>query len=53
MRARGWSLTTVRRMSEPELRYELADGIARLTIDRPARRNALSWAVLTEMRDRP
>jgi enoyl-CoA hydratase/carnithine racemase len=52
MRARGWSLTTVRRMSEPELRYELADGIARLTIDRPARRNALSWAVLTEMRAR-
>ncbi|HEY5154386.1 MAG TPA: enoyl-CoA hydratase-related protein [Acidimicrobiales bacterium] len=36
----------------PELRYDLADGIARLTIDRPARRNALSWTVLTEMRSR-
>ena len=35
-----------------ELRYELADGIARLTIDRPERRNALSWAVLTELRSR-
>jgi enoyl-CoA hydratase/carnithine racemase len=35
-----------------ELRYELADGIARLTIDRPERRNALSWSVLTEMRAR-
>jgi len=40
-------------MSETsELRYELADGIARLTIDRPERRNALSWSVLTEMRER-
>jgi len=47
------SLTTVPGMSETsELRYELADGIARLTIDRPERRNALSWAVLTEMRSR-
>src|SRR5689334_13782255 len=36
----------------PELRYELADGIARLTIDRPERRNALSWTVLTAMRAR-
>ena len=36
----------------PELRYELADGIARLTIDRPERRNALSWSVLTELRRR-
>jgi enoyl-CoA hydratase/carnithine racemase len=35
-----------------ELRYELADGIARLTIDRPERRNALSWTVLTELRAR-
>jgi len=54
-------LSTVRRMSDasqpdapvtPELRYELSDGVARLTIDRPARRNALSWTVLTEMRAR-
>ena len=35
-----------------ELRYELADGIARLTIDRQERRNALSWTVLGELRDR-
>ena len=55
--ARGWSLATVRRMADPtaeppELRYELADGVARLTIDRPARRNALSWTVLTDLRAR-
>jgi len=61
---RGWSLSTVRRMADPsrpdlegaadppELRYDLTDGIARLTIDRPARRNALSWTVLAEMRAR-
>lgn len=35
-----------------ELQYELADGIARLTIDRPGRRNALSWTVITELRAR-
>jgi enoyl-CoA hydratase/carnithine racemase len=35
-----------------ELRYELVDGIARLTIDRPERRNALSWTVLSAMRAR-
>ena len=35
-----------------ELRYELADGVARLTIDRPEKRNALSWTVLTELRRR-
>ncbi len=35
-----------------DLRYELADGVARLTIDRPERRNALSWTVLTELRAR-
>jgi enoyl-CoA hydratase/carnithine racemase len=36
----------------PELRYELAGGIARLTIDRPEKRNALSWSVLRELRRR-
>jgi enoyl-CoA hydratase/carnithine racemase len=35
-----------------ELQYELADGVARLTIDRPERRNALSWTVLTQLRGR-
>ena len=34
------------------LLYELADGVARLTIDRPERRNALSWTVLGELRQR-
>ena len=35
-----------------ELRYDLADGIARLTIDRPEKRNALSWTVLADLRRR-
>jgi enoyl-CoA hydratase/carnithine racemase len=42
-------------MSDPasaELHYELVDGIARLTIDRPEKRNALSWTVLVELRQR-
>ncbi len=37
---------------EDELRYEVADGIARLTINRPDKRNALSWSVLRGMRQR-
>src|SRR4051812_32363645 len=59
-RTRGWSLSTVRLMPAPEasdpgateLRYELADGVARLTIDRPEKRNALSWTVLRDLRAR-
>src|SRR5690606_15100329 len=39
-------------MDGDELRYEVADGIARLTIDRPERRNALSWTVISGMRAR-
>lgn len=35
-----------------ELRYEIADGVATLTIDRPERRNALSWSVIAGMRAR-
>ena len=35
-----------------ELRYEVGDGVARLTIDRPGRRNALSWTVIQGLRDR-
>ena len=32
------------------LLYEVSSGVARLTINRPERRNAMSWAVLTELR---
>lgn len=38
--------------TDDELRYEVADGVARLTIDRPQRRNALSWNVITGLRRR-
>jgi len=33
-----------------ELLYDVADGVARLTINRPERRNALSWSVIAELR---
>ncbi|HMQ25437.1 MAG TPA: enoyl-CoA hydratase-related protein [Acidimicrobiales bacterium] len=39
-------------MADDELLVEVADGIGRLTINRPERRNAMSWTVLTGMRDR-
>jgi enoyl-CoA hydratase/carnithine racemase len=32
------------------LLYDVASGVARVTINRPERRNAMSWAVLTELR---
>lgn len=35
-----------------ELHYEVRDGVATLTIDRPARRNALSWEVISGLRAR-
>jgi enoyl-CoA hydratase/carnithine racemase len=35
-----------------ELRYRVEDGVATLTIDRPQRRNALSWSVISGMRER-
>ena len=35
-----------------ELLYEVADHVATLTINRPERRNALSWDVIAQMRDR-
>jgi enoyl-CoA hydratase/carnithine racemase len=41
----------VRAVSD-ELRYQVADGIATLTIDRPERRNALSWGVISGLRQR-
>jgi enoyl-CoA hydratase/carnithine racemase len=37
-------------MGYEALRYEAAGGVARITIDRPERRNALSWTVMTELR---
>ncbi len=33
------------------LLYEVADGVAFVTINRPERRNALSWTVMSELRD--
>ena len=35
----------------PELRYEVADGVARVTINRPERRNAMTWGVITGLRE--
>ena len=35
---------------EGGVRYEVEGGVARITIDREARRNALSWAILAELR---
>jgi enoyl-CoA hydratase/carnithine racemase len=37
-------------MAYEALLYDVASGIARVTINRPERRNAMSWAVLTELR---
>ncbi len=36
----------------PELLYDVADGVATLAINRPERRNALSWDVVGQMRAR-
>jgi enoyl-CoA hydratase/carnithine racemase len=36
--------------SRPELRYSVEGGIATLTIDRPERRNALSWSIISGLR---
>ncbi|MEY2468408.1 MAG: hypothetical protein QOF21_1106, partial [Actinomycetota bacterium] len=35
-----------------ELLYDLVDGVATLTINRPERRNALSWDVIAQLRTR-
>ncbi|MEY2418513.1 MAG: hypothetical protein QOG90_1193 [Actinomycetota bacterium] len=35
-----------------ELLYDIADGVATLSINRPERRNALSWDVIAQMRAR-
>lgn len=36
--------------SQDQLRLQVADGVARITLNRPDRRNALSWEMLTELR---
>ena len=38
--------------SEPELLYRVSDGVATLSINRPERRNALSWEVVEGLRAR-
>jgi enoyl-CoA hydratase/carnithine racemase len=35
----------------PDLLYEVRDGVGRATINRPERRNALSWGVISGLRD--
>ncbi len=37
-------------MIEGEVLYDPGDGVAQITINRPERRNALSWPVVSEMR---
>ncbi|HEX8802587.1 MAG TPA: enoyl-CoA hydratase-related protein [Acidimicrobiales bacterium] len=37
-------------MADEELRYEVAGHVARITIDRPQRRNALSWELVRGLR---
>ncbi len=37
-------------MSEPELLYAVADGVATVTVNRPAKRNALSWELIGHLR---
>jgi len=37
-------------MEFESLLYDVADGVATITINRPERRNALSWTVMTELR---
>jgi enoyl-CoA hydratase/carnithine racemase len=38
-------------MAGDELLADVADGVGRLTINRPERRNAMSWTILTGMRE--
>ncbi|CAN5843491.1 enoyl-CoA hydratase-related protein [soil metagenome] len=38
-------------MAYESLLYEVADHVARVTINRPDRRNSLSWTVMTELRE--
>jgi enoyl-CoA hydratase/carnithine racemase len=36
-------------VERPEVRYEVADGVATVTIDRPERRNTITYSVLDEL----
>lgn len=38
-------------MADDELLYQVSEGVARITINRPERRNALSWDLVRQMRD--
>lgn len=49
--ARAGSAGVAAQESTPELLYEISEGVATVTINRPERRNALSWEVLTAMRE--
>jgi enoyl-CoA hydratase/carnithine racemase len=50
--ATGTDTATPSDRSEPELLYRVADGVATLSINRPERRNALSWDVIEGLRAR-
>lgn len=39
-------------MGDQELLYDVAEGVARLTINRPDKRNSLSWEVVSSLRGR-
>lgn len=39
-------------MASEEVLYAVADGVARITVNRPERRNAMSWAVIGTLRER-
>ena len=41
----------MRTVSEPEVRYEVGGAVARVTIDRPERRNAMSFGVMRGLLD--
>ncbi len=45
------TLPTIPDMAEPEVLYSVDDGIARVTINRPERRNAMSYGVMQGLRD--
>ena len=38
-------------MADAELLYDVADGVATITINRPERRNAMTWGVITGLRE--
>lgn len=39
-------------MASEEVLYAVGDGVARITLNRPERRNAMSWAVIAGLRER-